>query len=397
MTAEMIRPMAEALLSRAWDGAARLAAGDDLGGYSRTAVYRCRVPAGPPSAPASVVLKCPRDAAAYDPDAPGDLAWSVLNEWAGLEFLRMIDEGKPIEPALYGGDHASGLLVMEDFGAHGRLDQLLLGDDPRAAEEGLVAYARALGRLHARTVGKGEDYARLRDRLGPPQARNSHYSYDWVAPTFEEPARSLGLAPSPAALADAERAAAAMRDPGPLLAYSHGDSCPDNCILVDGAMRLFDFQWSRFGHALLDASTARLHFGMCWCVNRLPAHIPPRMEAAYRAELVEGCPEAADDGLFYRGLLEACAVRVIQFCHDFPLAALLEQDRPIAISTARQIVLLRFDVLADAIAQVGHLAALGATVRETAALLRARWSPDVDELPYYPAFRGDETDNASRS
>ena len=31
------------------------------------------------------------------------------------------------------------------------------------------------------------------------------------------------------------------------------------------------------------------------------------MEIAYRAELAKGCPEAADDTLFFRSVVEACA------------------------------------------------------------------------------------------
>ncbi len=182
-----------------------------------------------------------------------------------------------------------------------------------------------------------------------------------------------------------------MRNPGPFLAYCHGDSCPDNCILVDGAMRLFDFQWSRFGHAPLDASTARIHFGTCWCVNRLPAHMPLLMERAYREELTAGCPAASDDRSFYRGLLAACAVRIAGFCQDFPLALLLEGDRKIAISTARQIVLLRFDSVAAATEEFAYLEALGMTLREMAMVLRTRWSPETGdmEMAYYPAFRQD--------
>jgi len=63
MTAlEAIQPAAEAVLSRTWGDAVRLGAGDNLGGHSRAAVYRCRVLSGPPRAPATVVLKCPHDA-----------------------------------------------------------------------------------------------------------------------------------------------------------------------------------------------------------------------------------------------------------------------------------------------------------------------------------------------
>jgi hypothetical protein len=276
---------------------------------------------------------------------------------------------------------------MEDLGVARRLDQLLLGDDAAAAEEGLLAYARTLGRLHAPTVGQESAYWRLRDGLGPRQEHDAHFSYAWVVPTLGAAAHALGYAPSPDALDDAVSAVAAMRAPGLFRAYTHGDSCPDNCILLDGAMRLFDLQWSTFGHALLDASTARLYLGTCWCVNSLPPALPGRMEWAYRAEVVVGCPEPADDGLFYAGLVAACAVRVVQFCHDFPLATLLARDRRIAISTARQVMLRRFEILARTTEEYGHLPALGAALGEMATRLRALWPREAGELPLYPAFR----------
>jgi len=34
---------------------------------------------------------------------------------------------------------------------------------------------------------------------------------------------------------------ASMRNPGPFLVYTQGDSCPDNCLFVNSRLRLLDF------------------------------------------------------------------------------------------------------------------------------------------------------------
>src|SRR5260370_14766836 len=118
----------------------------------------------------------------------------------------------------------------------------------------------------------------------------------------------------------------------------------------------------------------------------MPEHVPLRMEEAYRAELAKGCPEAADDTLFYRAVVEACVFWMLDWYHEFPLPALLEKDRTIVTSTVRQRLLMRSDILAKTAEEFGHIEAIGAIVPAIAAKLRATL-PEADHMPYYPAFR----------
>lgn len=136
---------------------------------------------------------------------------------------------------------------------------------------------------------------------------------------------------------------------------------------------------------LLEGVYGRMHFPTCWCVYRLPEQIPLRMEAAYRAELVKGCPAASDDRLFYHAVADACTFWMLDWYHEFPLSDLLTKDRMIVTSTVRQRLLVRAAVLAQVTEEVGHMEAIGATVRAIATKLRALW-PEADTLPYYPAF-----------
>ena len=152
-------------------------------------------------------------------------------------------------------------------------------------------------------------------------------------------------------------------------------------------MRLLDFEGGMFSHALKEGVYGRIHFPTCWCVYRMPEHVPLRMEEAYRAELVKGCPAAADDRLFYRAVVDACALWMLDWYHEFPLAQLLEQDRMIVTSTVRQRFLMRSEILARTTEEFGHLEAFGETVRAIATKLSEVWTPDEYAMPYYPAFR----------
>jgi hypothetical protein len=110
------------------------------------------------------------------------------------------------------------------------------------------------------------------------------------------------------------------------------------------------------------------------------------MEAAYRTELIKGCPGSpgvVDDELFYRAVVEVCAGCVIN-SHN---ALTLLEDHRWGISTMRQRALLRFDIFGKMTEDYGHLKSVGTTVRRIAEKLRAQWPAEADAMPYYPAFR----------
>ena len=110
------------------------------------------------------------------------------------------------------------------------------------------------------------------------------------------------------------------------------------------------------------------------------------MEAAYRAELVKGCPAAADDTLFYRALVEACTFWALDWLRWMPLGRLLASDRTIIAASDRQRLLTRLAILAQTSEEFGYLEAVGATMRTLAAQLRSLW-PKTVEMALYPAFR----------
>src|SRR5258708_19389484 len=91
---------------------------------------------------------------------------------------------------------------------------------------------------------------------------------------------------------------ATLHNRGPFLTFVQSDAAPDNCLWHGEHLRLIDFEGARYTHALLEGVYCRMPFPTCWCVYRMPEAIMQRAEAAYRAELAQACPAAADHTLF---------------------------------------------------------------------------------------------------
>lgn len=373
---EMIATI-ERLLAEVFEGSIQLGEGDDLTASGRTSVYRLKVLAGPPHAPDSVIVKQARKL----PATP------FFNELASLQFLKhVVPPEQSFVPRYYAGDPEQGVYVIEDLGSGKRLDQLLLGNDAAAAEAALVAHAAVHGRLHALTAGKQADYDALREPLGSLKYEDEDETLDWLPSVLERSLAPVDISPAAGVEQELLALVEALKHPGPFLTFTQGDGCPDNCLYVGPALYLIDFEGGRFTHALLEGCYGRIHFPTCWCVYRLPEHIPARMEAAYRAELVRGCPIAADDTLFYRALTGACAFWVLDWLRWMPLAKLLQSDRLIIAASDRQRLLTRLDMVGQISVQTGWLEAVGETLSVLAARLRSLW-PETEEMELYPAFR----------
>jgi hypothetical protein len=375
----------EKLLSERFEGKIRLDAAEEIRSGGRSRVSRFRVIEGPQCAPQSVIVK---QAVAvgrevYNPDTPDGPAWRLFNEWAGLRFLTETSGGASPTPRFYAGDRDHGLLTLEDLGASKGLDQVLLGADPAYAEAMLVAFAATLGRMHALTTGEQAEFECIRGGLGPRKSNTFDDWGNWFATSLRDMAQVAGIEPTLGIDEELRIVAENLAEPGPFQAYLHNDPCPDNCLITDDGLKLIDFEFGGYGHALRDGIYGRIHFPTCWCVNRLPEHVPPQMMAAYRTELIKGCPEAADDERFYRAVVEACAACVIN-SHN---ARTLLEDHRWGISTMRQRALLRFDIFWKMTEDYDHLKSVGATVQGIAKKLRAQWPAEADAMPYYPAFR----------
>lgn len=381
-----IKTRAEELLTDVWGYKVQLAPHPvDLKASGRTQVYRFSLLENPVDAPQHVIVKAmpvTEGISAASNTTPENAFQLLFNDWAGLQFLSEIAPDSALAPRFYAGDKTHGLIVMEDLGTGNGLHHLLLADNPEAAEKAAVQYAVTVGRMHAATIGKQEAFYHIRQKLGPVDTPN----YAWISSALWETIRTLDVAPAAGIEDELKLLTSSMENPGPFSAYTHGDPCPDNILLGD-SVRLFDFEFGAYRHALIEGVYARMPFPTCWCVSRLPAHIVHHMEASYRIELAQGCLAAHDDRLYAQAVAAACAYWTIDDCRF--LHRHLEKDWQWSpgLATARQRFLLRFDVARESIEASEYLQAIGQTFERIAGRLRELLPPEADQMPYYPVFR----------
>ncbi|MFF8731905.1 hypothetical protein ACF073_36325 [Streptomyces sp. NPDC015171] len=335
----------------------------DLGGSSRSSVLRCRTADG-----GSVVVK----AFTGEPEAVRCFA----SEAAALSLAAA-------GPGLLGVDPELRVLVMEDLGEAPTLADVLLGDDPKAAREGLLAWARALGRLAAGSVARRAEFTRLTDRFG--QGAPSWADEPGIARTAAELPAVLagsGIDVPPELTGELARIGAASGDPYP--AFTPGDTCPDNNLLTPDGLRLIDFEAAAYQSVFLTAAYCRMPFATCWCVFRLPAGLARHIEETYRTEVVAAYPELAEDTVWRAGLHRAIAAWTVHA--TVRLLGRTGEDLPMhrtrrPVPTVRQLLRHRWETAST-------LTEFPALARTMERLLRdpagGWWSAP---LPEYPAFR----------
>lgn len=382
----------EDILSQAFEQTIQLEMGDPSGLSERAYVHRLNVVQSASDIPETIILKQAAIRAGndvYDPQASDGPASRLFNEWAGLQFLGEVCSDPLPAPHFYGGNRDRGFIVMEDFGDGTRLDHVLLGEDTNFAERTVIALMQTIGRMHAQTVGQTSRYLEIRKALGPtPQwIANIGKIDEWDKPHIQRVMEAFGLHPQSGFYDELETVWHTVRNPDPFTAYIHSDACPDNCHWVGDELRLLDFEGGHFGHVLNDGIYARVPFPSCWCANRLPEAIAHKAEAAYRAELIPGCPEAAQDDLFYSALVSVLIHRIFNPYFQFALVdGELFKDEEWGIATIVQRGLMWFDQIATTTEQLGYFPNVGSTAREMIERLHALW-PDVEDMPYYPALR----------
>jgi hypothetical protein len=385
---------AEKVIVARFGGTPHLTVTEILREQYRNRVLRCTVDDAPDGVPTSVILKSVEGEGehAYDPsnDSPGSTAWRLYNEWAGNGFLDSLNLDPPLSAGLIGGDRTRGLIILQDLGKDGKsLADWMQSNDRPELLAALQSYAASMGRLHAMTIGHEEGFWRIRQEIGGTETERENEGtkqFLETIPLFRDLCASVEVSLPTGFETEIERIRQAIDIPGPFLAFSPGDTCPDNHRLTMTAYaRFFDFEFAGFAHALLTAAYFYLPFPTCWCVNRLPGEVVVQMESVYRSELAGRCPQATDDSLFYPALLAARAFWTI-ITLSWGRQAILGEDGHWGISTVRQRHLLRLENFADGAEQFGDYPALSDLSRRLATNLRVRWNLP-EEMPLYPAFR----------
>jgi Phosphotransferase enzyme family len=376
------REAAQALLSSAWAEPAEICTADLV--WGRSHIVRLATSGG-----RSAILKRPRrppqrgEPRPYPPGGePGREAFGV--ELASLEYLA----GMPgsVAPRLLGADVAAGILLMEELPAGRSLADLLLLGDRAAATAGMVAYASALGSVHAWSIGRTSEFERAQ---APARARYSRAGGSrpgWL----ERIERGRGQFLQAASLlrvategADADidtliRVLAGER----YLSFVHGDLCADNVRLADGRIRIFDFERSGLGPAALDAAYLLAPFPTCWCFADVPADVAGLSMGAYRDALEAGGVEVGED--FDTELTAVLAGWVV--ARGAMIDGALNHDRPWGTTTMRPRLLCWTARFAAAAARTGAFPRLRQVAEGLNDRFRSLWPDAV--IPAYPALAG---------
>lgn len=313
MTATLADPVsdvvaaAQQLLTRRTGAPVTLVDPVDLGGSGQATVLRVRVSENPFQLPRTLVIKQVRDSAGSGAgvDAGGHSAF--LREAASYQFATALATDSRPGPDLLAFDLSARLLVLSDLGDASPITALLKHSDAASVTNSLMAMAQALGRMHAATVGREEDFAALLRRVGVPTSADgiSAQIPDVLSAVPRMLDEDLGIVDVPASLLERVERSGRLFGHGAFRAFSPSDLCPDNIIVNEEGVRFLDYEWGGFRDATLDITYALASFPGCLCHFDLSADRAQAMIDAWRSEVVGIWPHLADDTVLASKILDA--------------------------------------------------------------------------------------------
>ncbi|MEV0946566.1 kinase [Rhodococcus sp. NPDC049939] len=371
MTAMLADPVsevvaaAEKLLTRRTGASVTLVDPVDLGGSGRSIVLRVRVAENPFSLPRTLVIKQVREESGMpgtrpvDPDDPGgDSSSAFLREAVSYQFATSLATESRPGAELLASDLEARLLVLSDLGDVSPISTLLEHSDSDTVGNTLMAMAQALGRMHAATVGREEDFTALLRRTGVARCD------DTVAEQVERAVPAvprllseiLGIDVS-SDMTDQVARAAKLFESRRFRAFSPSDLCPDNIIVNGEGVRFLDYEWGGFRDAMLDIAYALVSFPGCLCSIELSEDRTQAMIEAWRAEVVGMWPALADNNVLATRMVEAQLIWVWLSTYLFlpenhtRIAAVREHHMSVPRSTA---LMRRWDKLARSANRAGN-------------------------------------------
>jgi hypothetical protein len=337
--------------------------------------------------PSSFIVK-KVEAKPYHPEDSNSWATQrFFSDWIGSQFLSSLGGGANHGPHCYGGNRDLGFIILEDMGQPHSLVEPLLQEDAASAEAALLRYSTRLGKLHADTVNQQHIYEQLFQSIGS-NGRSLASTEQKLKDSIEKVKTVLDrleVSSKPGFIREVQEIVRAVVNPEPFLAYIHGDPCPDNVFDNHQQMRLIDFEFGHFGHALIDGTYARMIFPTCWCANRLPQSVVVQMERRYRTEFIKGCSEAEEDGVWEQALVTICGYWLLKTL-EWHLEPALNEDQSWGLASLRQRVLARLQAFVTASEELGLFPAIHGTASHLVDALGERW-PETQSLPLYPAFQ----------
>lgn len=360
---------AHRLLQARWGDAVEPGAPMVIRRGPRHAVYRCPVDGAYPS---SIVCKLSTTEESR-----------CFSDWASLAFLTTVAPESRLAPAFLGGDADAGLFLMEDLGPSLSLDDRLRSTDEAACYADLEALATTMANLHAATVGHEADFAAIRQTLPQPPGLGRHReavrwwsARDRVEAWFDATGIDLPTDFFPAMRLVAQSYA----EPGAFLTFTHGDMAPTNNHVGPQGLRLLDFEYGAYRHALYDLTAWHV---LC----PLPEPIVSALCGTYRNTLARTWPVFEDDETFADAFAQMSAYRALGML-GWIEAGIIETDRPwVDDWSCRAAVLAATARLAAVCEGAASLSSLALGVGRLHQALQQRWPEIADPLPPWPVFQ----------
>lgn len=313
MTATLADPVSEVvaaaqqLLTRRTGASVTLVDPVDLGGSGQATVLRVRVSENPFQLPRTLVIKQVRESSEETPGVDSSGRSAFLREAASYQFATALATDSRPGPDLLAYDLGARLLVLSDLGDASPITALLKHSDAASVTNSLMAMAQALGRMHAATVGREEDFGALLRRVGVTDSADgiSAQIPDALAAVPRMLASDLEIEDVPTALLERVERSGRLFAHGAFRAFSPSDLCPDNIIVNEEGVRFLDYEWGGFRDATLDITYALASFPGCLCHFDLSDDRAQAMIDAWRSEVVGIWPHLADDRVLASKILDA--------------------------------------------------------------------------------------------
>lgn len=385
---------AETLLSTHYHHALSLAPIMPVQTEGRFLILRCTVTPTAPDIPSSVIIKQVHPDRHLDKRR--DLRRASRTEQDALQLLTDLAGSYRYGPRHYAGDPSTGLLILEDLGAYPLLQDLLYGHNAAQAHDMLVHYGRYLAALQLATRDHVGRYAAYGERFGDLSQRDV-LGWDVYAhrSDIHRCLHMFQIAPTRAFDQALYDLAQVIHTRGPFSTLSHCDAGPHNIMLLPAQPILIDFESACVQHGLVDLVQARMAFPSAGLGRRSPAGVLEQLERAYREAVVTGIPEAGDNRVFDRAVVDACGHVVLTLIaevwqHDSAEWVATGASTPERVVRIQRLITWMYAFL-QAAETFGQAAALQDMIQLIYEQVVQRW-PRIGLLPYFPVFQSSGRD-----
>lgn len=253
MEQDAVIAVAEDILTRRYGGVQRLSDVTRLSGTGNAGVFRARVAHNPFLQHRSVVIKhAPETGYALDDAA-------FLREVVAYQFTTSLSSDVRPGPVLLGYDTAQRMLIISDSGDGDTLAAMLEVADQAQLVQIFRNLGTALGRMHAGTAGREEQFNVLFKRM--TRSRTGAERIQQLRDRLLAHRIRLGLAmveqagidvPNEVALTAANIQSRLLR--GGVRAFTPFDLSPDNVLYTASGTQFLDYEWAGFRDATFDVA-----------------------------------------------------------------------------------------------------------------------------------------------